>query len=403
MEMNSKFLEKKYGLKETARDAFSERTAREVQLEWWINRDEELDIWKGIIKQSVSLDKNYIVFIIGSYGRGKTLSLLRVTNEAKSYREILPIYLTFKGEEKTRSGLDFIFRIFKTFDFLKLVEGKNKEAVKNAIESIPVVFGEPKSIMNKIYLDEIVKSKQTVLGQETQLQKGGERSERSKLALFFLKGEVKPTVTQLRELEVLRKIDNVDIAKEYLAAVLYFIKNLGYKTLLLAIDEFEYLFSLVPKSQRSEYIALLRGLYDFPLGIGIEKENIANLLFFIGVSEAGWGSLKEIEQMEKTRGGPVEALLERVDAKTTLGVFNKNQTRELIIMRLKLNRATGEFEDRPLIPFTEDFVDYIYELTRGEPRKIIVRCGQVLEAGQAERVGSLDKNFAQTILEERGF
>ena len=403
MDSNSKFLEEKYGLKETVRIAFSDKTARAAQLEWWINREEELEIWNRIIEQSVSLDKNYIVFIIGSYGRGKTLSLLKVTNEAEGSKEIFPIYLSFKGEEKTRPGLDFIFRIFKTIDFLKLVGGRTDEEVKNAVESIPEFFEEPKSIINNIHFDEIVKPKQTVLVQEAQLQKGRERSERSKLALFFLKGEVKPTVTQLKQLEVIRKIDNIDIAKEYLAAMLCFIKNLGYKTLLLAIDEFEYLFSLVPKSQRSIYIALLRGLYDFPLGIGIEKENIANLLFFIGISEDGWDSLKELEKRETAMGGPTTPLLERVDAKTTLSVFDKNQTRELIIRRLKYNRVTGKFEEKSLIPFTEDFVDYIYELTRGEPRAITVRCGQVLEAGLVERVDLLNKNFAQTILEERGF
>jgi hypothetical protein len=32
-----------------------------------------------------------------------------------------------------------------------------------------------------------------------------------------------------------------------------------------------------------------------------------------------------------------------------------------------------------------------------------VRCGQVLEAGLDEKVDLLNKNFAQTILEERGF
>lgn len=403
MDSNSKFLEEKYGLKKTARIAFSDRTARKEQLEWWINREEEIETWNRIVKQSTSLDKNYIVFIIGSYGRGKTLSLLKVTNEAEKYKEISPIYLNFKGEEKTRPGLDFIFRIFKTIDFLKLVGEKNDEEVKNAIESIPDLFEEPKSILSKIYFDEIDQPKQKVSAQEAQLQKRRERSEISKLALFFLKGEVKPTLTQLKQLEVIRKIDNIEIAKEYLAAILCFVKNLGYKTLLLAIDEFEYLFSLVPKSQRSIYIALLRGLYDFPLGIGIEKENIANLLFFIGMSEDGWDSLKELEKRETTIGGPTIPLLERVDAKTTLGTFDKIQTRELIILRLKYNRVTGKFEEKSLIPFTEDFVDYIYELTRGEPRAITVRCGQVLEAGLVERVDLLNKNFAQTILEERGF
>lgn len=403
MDSNSKFLEEKYGLKETVRIAFSDKTARKKQLEWWINREEEINIWNRIVKQSTSLDKNYIVFIIGSYGRGKTLSLLKVTNEAERDGEIFPIYLNFKGEEKTRPGLDFIFRILKTIDLFKLIKGKNEEEVKDAIESIPDLFEEPKSILSKIYFDEIDQPKQKVIVQKAQLRKRKEKSERSKLALFFLKGEVKPTVTQLKQLDVIRKIDNIDIAKEYLAAILCFVKNLGYKTLLLAIDEFEYLFSLVPKSQHSIYIALLRGLYDFPLGIDIEKENIANLLFFIGISEDGWDSLKELEKRETAMGGPTTPLLDRVDEKTTLSVFDKNQTRELIIRRLKYNRATGKFEEKPLIPFTEDFVDYIYELTRGEPRAITVRCGQVLEAGLDEKVDLLNKNFAQTILEERGF
>jgi hypothetical protein len=403
MDGNSKFLEEKYGLKKTARIAFSDRTARKAQLEWWINREEEIDTWNRIVKQSTSLDKNYIVFIIGSYGRGKTLSLLKVTNEAEKYKEIFPIYLNFKGEEKTRPGLDFIFRILKTIDLFKLIKGKNEEEVNDAIEGIPELFEEPKSILSKIYFDEIDQPKQKVIVQEAQLRKRKEKSERSKLALFFLKGEVKPTVTQLKQLDVIRKIDNIDIAKEYLVAILCFVKNLGYKTLLLAIDEFEYLFSLVPKSQHSIYIALLRGLYDFPLGIDIEKENIANLLFFIGISEDGWGSLKELEKRETAIGGPTNPLLDRVDAKTTLGAFDKIQTRELIILRLKYNRVTGKFEKKSLIPFTEDFVDYIYELTRGEPRAITVRCGQVLEAGLVERVDLLNKNFAQTILEERGF
>lgn len=94
--------------------------------------------------------------------------------------------------------------------------------------------------------------------------------------------------------------------------MLCFIKNLGYKSLLLAIDEFEYLFSLVSKSQYSIYLALLRGLYDFPIGLNINSNKVANMVFFIAISEDGWTKLKDLEKREISQGGPIIPLLERV-------------------------------------------------------------------------------------------
>jgi len=401
--IGDKFLQEKYGLKDTVRWAFSAKIARKKHLEWWIDREEELEKWRYIIRQSTDLNKNYVAFIIGTYGRGKTLCLFKVIDEAEKYKEIYPIYLNFKGEERSKTGLDFIFRIFKTIDFYRLKSGKTAEEFKIAIKNIPEDFEEAKNILEKIYFGGIGKYQQELFANEVQSSKSEEGPEISKLALFFLRGEIKPTASQLKSLEVIRKIENIDVAKEYLAAILCFMKNLGYKTLLLAVDEFEYLFSLVPKSQHSIYIALLRGLYDFPAEIPVEQEDIANMVFFIAISESGWSSLEEMEKRETLIGGPTVPFRERVDATTTLGRFDKNQTRELIIKRLKYTRIKGKFRDKPLIPFTADFVNFIYEKTGGEPRAIVVRCGQVLDVGLAEKVPLLTKEFAQRVLEERGF
>lgn len=401
MKIDSKFLGEKYGLKIDALDAFLDKTARKEHLEWWIDREEELESWKKIIGQATSLKKNYIIFIVGSYGRGKTLSLLRIIDEAEKYKEILPIFLNFKGEEKSKPGIDFIFRIFKGIDFDKLSNKKSTKELIEAIDTIPKDFAETKTILKKIYFGKINTSS-ILFSDDLTIQTSQKRSEISKLALFFFRGEIKPSASQLKELGILRKIESVDVAKEYLAAILILIRKLGYNTLLLAIDEFEYLFGLVPKSQHSIYIGLLRGLYDFPMGV-TEVGNLANLVFFISISESGWNSLKELENRERFIGGPTVPLLDRADATTILGVFDKSQTHDLIKMRLKYNRIKGKFEDEPLIPFTEDFVDFIYEKTEGEPRAIIVRCGHVLDAGRAERIPLLNKEFAQRLLEERGF
>lgn len=401
--MDNKFLQEGYGLKEGVRESFSVVTARRRQLAWWINREEELKKWKEIIRKSVDLPKNHFVFIIGTYGRGKTLSLFKVIEESERHKEIYPIYLNFKGEEKSKPGLDFIFRIFKVIDFDNLVKGKTAEDVNIAIKNIPEGFEEAKSILKKIYFGVSGITLESFVSTDSKKIKSKEKANISKLALFFLMGQIRSTSSQLTQLGVIRRIEDIDVAKEYLAAILCFIKNLGYKTLLLAIDEFESLFSLVPSSQHSIYTALLRGLYDFPTEIAVKSENVANMAFFVAISESGWSSLKEMEKREISTGGPTEPFLDRIDATTTLGRFDENQTRELIIMRLKYNRITGEFEETPLKPFTEDFVEYIYELTRGEPRPTIVRCGQVLDAGLDERVPLLNKEFAKSTLEERGF
>jgi len=396
--MSDKFLREKYGLKETVIEDFSRDKAEEEDLKFWTNREKEFDDWKNILEKSIQIHKNFIVFIIGSYGRGKTLSLLKIKDEAeKNFKEtIFPVYLSFKGEEKSKPGLDFIFRIFKSINFDKLVRNRNYNEIIEAINKIPENFDESKNLLKAIY---------GWNRKQLSLQKPATKDEKAKMALYFLRGEIKPTISQLKELGIMRKIDSVDIAKEYLAAILYFMKNLGYKALLLSIDEFEYLFSLVSKSQYSIYLALLRGLYDFPIGLDItsDKDKLANMILFIGISEDGWDKLKEIEKKEISEGGPTRPLMRRVNLETTLLNFDRKNTEELIKKVLSYNRVTKDFEEDPLIPFTKDFVDYIYELTEGLPSAVKVRCAQVLDAGLADRVSLLTREYAQKVLEERGF
>ena len=396
--MNDKFLKKYYGLKKSAIDDFRRKAAAKEELKFWTNRDKELKKWMEILKQSVKIKQNFIVFIIGTYGRGKTLSLLKVKEEAKKNfsKEIFPVYLNFKGEEKSKPGLDFIFRIFKSIDFDKLVENRNDTEIKEAIDKIPDDFNETKNLLRNIYSNKL-KTEGTLIDSTST------KTEKSQRALYLLRGEIKPTASQLKELGIMRKIQNIDIAKEHLTTILCFMKNLGYKSLLLAIDEFEYLFSLVSKSQYSIYLALLRGLYDFPIGLNINSDKVANLVFFIGISEDGWNKLQEIEKKEISQGGPTRPLMRRVDVKTTLTNFDIKDAEELIKKVLSYNRVKKKFAKDPLIPFTQDFVDYICELTKGLPSAIKVRCAEVLDAGLADRVPRITREYAQKVLEERGF
>lgn len=397
MDVETQFLQEKYRLKDKKElfEAFKVKVSRKEQLEWWVDREEELADWRSIIQESTEVDRNFLVFIVGSYGRGKSLSLLKIVDEADNYKGVYSIYHSFKGEESSKPGVDFILRIFKNIDFNEIQKNHDSAVIKAAIKNIPDSLEEPKKILLKIFSCE---SKRI----DSWIDNKPSPPELNKDAIYFLRGENNPSASELKKMGIIRKIDSVDVSKEYLISILCFLKNLGYSTLVLAIDEFEYLFSLVQQSKQSMYIALLRSLYDLPSGTTYNHSIMANLAFFIAISEAGWSNLKEMEKREIPKGGPIVPLLERVDKITVLGVFDERETRELIEKRLRFNR-TGNFESEPLIPFTEDFVDYIYIVTEGVPRYIVARCGEVLNAGISERQTQLTKEFAQLVLEKRGY
>jgi len=403
MKNENDFLRENYHLKDkkSVLNTFLPRIPSEKTLFWWVDRETEVHEWNRILQQCTEVHKNYITFIIGSYGRGKTLSLYKIIDEAKNYPELFPILLNFLGEEKSSGGVDFIFRIFRNIDFNKLVEGKDGHSINKAINDFPEGFDDIQKVLKKIYENEI-QSQWFSPSNTTHKSSDQKRSTQSNTALFFLRGEIKPNSSQMKAIGIERKIDNIDTAKKYCAGILIFLKNIGYNSIVISIDEFEYLFSLVPSNQRSIYIALLRGLYDLSAEMRLDPSKIANMVFFIAISEDGWITLKEIERKELLSVGPTVPLLNRVDATITLGAFNKKYTIELISKRLLFNRE-GTYHDKPLLPFSDDFVDYILEKTQGEPRDIIKYCGMVLDVGLAQRVPKLTKVFAQKVLEQQDF
>lgn len=363
------FMEEEYKLK---RRPFEERVATELLLKSWVDREKQVGECNDLVEKAISSKSNFLSFIVGDYGMGKTMSLLKAVEDSSEHKEIFSVYLNFLGEQKPRNpGIDFIQKIFKSIDFEKLSINKENQF----FTGIP---SEIKSVYEKILYGE---------------------KEIKKLALYFLRGEVRPSQSQLKKLGIIRKIDDIEVAKEYLTGFLCLLKSSGFSTLLLAIDEFEYLFSLVSRANQSIYLALLRGLYD--LAVPKSKEIItANILFFIAVSNDGWTHMQDLE---KGPDGPINPLLRRVYSKLRLEAFSRENTEELIEKRLSLNRITGKLAAEPLIPFTRDFVDYLYKLTSGRPSDIIVRCDHVLDAGEGARVRRLTGDFAEQLFEKRGF
>jgi hypothetical protein len=371
------FLRTRYALEE---NPFIEGRASQKWLDTWVDRKKELRDWKRLLDQAEKGNTNQIAFIIGEYGQGKTLSLLKVVDEASKRDSVHPVYLNFQGEQKPRKpGLDFLLRLLKSIALSQLVSKVSEKRRRDAIKSISKGFDEPKEVLNRLcFGDDGMK----------------------RLASYFLSGEVNPSKKELESLGVIRKMTDVEVAKEYLAGILLFLGHLGYTSILFAVDEFEYLFSLVSKSQRTIYLALLRGLYDLTVD---EKQgsSMCKVSFFVAISRDGWRKLNEMEEQEMDQGGPIRPLLRRVALRSVLHPFDKQETKELVVNRLRFDRIKGRQLSKPLIPFTNDFVDLVYNRSKGDSWKIIFICSHVLDAGLEKGTRVLDKRFAESVLKER--
>ncbi|MFH1635997.1 MAG: BREX system ATP-binding domain-containing protein, partial [Chloroflexota bacterium] len=332
-------------------------------------RQQEKSDWTEAIERRSGSRANAIHFIIGDYGFGKTLTLYQITQQYADDPEVLTIFMKMLSEDKvSKFSVDFIQRIFQSVpaQIFRMFTSQDIDALRQ-------VYPEPARIFDRISL-----------GDEN--------------AKLFLRGELSCTTTQLeKKLGIRRKIDRTNIAKEYLLGFLFLAKGVGINTLLLAVDEVEYVFSQMRGANISLVFNTLRALYDL-----LDSESArqlprppANMIFFLAISHGGWMRLSDLSQREQTESGPFQALMRRFGKIIELSPLIEDETRELIERRLRKNRVTGVYEARPLIPYDETFVGYVYSLSLGNPGEIVKYCDYALEEGLKEKASLLDDSFAK--------
>jgi hypothetical protein len=370
----SSFLEKEYKLKGFPFDSKVDLFAPMA------GRAKEKKTWEKIVNQRVGQRGNSFNFIVGDYGMGKSFSLFKIFEDIKTTNQkVMPVFLTLLPEDSVRKfGLVFVQRIFSQFE-LKEIRQILSPLKKKELDFLIQLLPEP----GKIFL---------------LIKQGNE------LAYIFLRGDRNLTAKEMKELGITRKLDSTDRAKEYLLSFLYLMKAAGLDTLLLAVDEVEYIFSQMKGAKIALAINTLRGIYDLQQSNykAVEMGNVANMIFFFGISEDGWRRLNELQKRERSQGGPIQPFMDRKGDVITLEPLNQKETKSLIELRLKYDRLKGALKDKPLIPFTDDFVAYVYKLTKGRPRTIVDRCDKVLREGLEQKIKLLTVNFASKVYESYG-
>jgi len=373
------FLERQYHLE---KNPFENRVDPAAPM---AGRKKEHSEWKAVINQKKGSASNSLNFIVGDYGFGKTLSLYHIVEEFESDSKLLAIYMKFLPEDKvSRFGLNFVQRIFKAigvYDKWHLFKGADVSFMEHEFPGPSRIF-------------------ELICGIEQDAD-----GTLKDLAEIFLYGERNLTKAEMSLLGITRLMNSTDIAKDYLYAFLLMMRHESFVSLILTVDEVEYIFSQMRGNAMAGVFNTLRELSDLqnlpPYLQRAERLDAhpANIIYFFGISQSGWSSIQDLDRKEIKTPGPVQPLLSRADRVIELSPLNKKETRDLIQKRLYMNRVTGKVESKPLIPFDDSFVDYIADLAMGNPRDIIVRCEYVIRDGLRDEIPLLTKSYAQKVFE----
>jgi len=390
------FMEKTWKLRRDSETAFTGlRAACEEDLEYWVGRTRETLAWKDQLARlgNSALSYNCLEFVVASYGRGKTLALLRIKRDAlASPGKCWAFYLTYVGEEGLKPR-DFLTKLLLAADLDGLAKQHNKNELSAALSRIPDRYQDAHNAFAAILMTSTAKPvSQPDTAQDifqTRLKR------RHDLANEWLSGQ-NLTRKDAVEVGVVGKVNRVDSAIKCLLALRILLKALGYSSMVVCVDEYEYLFGIVGRKAAAPHLALLRHLFDSGSPDEATGTAMANLGLFLAITESGWTALNDMGQREKGLGGPVSALLERGHA-TVLPSLTLDETRELIAIRLRKDHTDPASD--PILPFTNDFVAFVWKFTEGSPRKVYLACDVVVTVGLQQRVPTLTADFARRVLD----
>ena len=346
-------------------------------------RQKFLDRLTQTIKDFIGVQTNRGLMLIGDYGMGKTFTLMKLEQSIVTEQPILTVRLPLLPSDPTpRFGVDFIRRIYATlgkhqlvelcqnssFDFMKLVDGFVGQILTN---------------LRPTDNDDVIE-----------------------LSYDYLTNNQSLTKSELKQIKIRRPLTTTPAAFELFFGLMCLAKSNQKLSLLILIDEMEYLFTQKATAKAAEVINNLRALLDLyseKVARGFDTAKFSNVIFLYSLSDGGFAQLQEYEKRrQSTSGGGWMPFLDRINPghRFFLEPLNRQSTESLIELRMSIDPLRQKQQPQPpFIPYTKDFIDYIYEVTAGKPRDIVDYCGIVLKEGLRKGIARIDKEFAKNILE----
>ncbi|MCV0400999.1 MAG: hypothetical protein K5777_03330 [Nitrosopumilus sp.] len=340
-----------------------------------IARNEQWKILEDFINKDSKGSRTFL--IVGDYGCGKTLFLQNVKNKfrdgefANSEKSLVISMRVIEGEPESKIGLSFVTRAFQKIGYGKITQIAKKVS----------------SLDERLFDSNFQKIIQALQNQERE-------------AYDWLCGVALTEKT--RRIFGIQK--NLSTSNEALSVFFNFLKlckQAEIENVYLLIDEFEYVVTSYSQKQVDALLYLFKDIYD---KYGEEQDTMAKTIFIIAMTPGCWDFLLNMED-RRTGGGGAIPWKERVNPNINqiqLLRFNENETEDLLIQRIKMNRIKHSDKlPHDTWPFVRpEFFSIIYEKGEGIPRKCLKYCDHVFDCGIEDNVDEFDGEYTKKILDK---
>lgn len=202
------------------------------------------------------------------------------------------------------------------------------------------------------------------------------------------------------------QIRTSDEAMDLLAVLQVVCKWAGLDALVLSLDEVEYVDQLSQR-QQGQVFDSLKAMWDHEVAFASSATapDLVPLVFVLSATPSFWQSKIQLMRGSAKPSSALVGLkpfLDRVPEGSVVELppgLEKDEARDLIISRMSEARDT-DTPKTPIIPFTEDYIDYVFDLAKGVPRKIIEICETVVGQALRRKVQKITRAKAEEILRD---
>lgn len=315
-------------------------------------------------------------FLLGDYGIGKSSILMDLENRIKGK--------SFFSEKKLLVST------------IKMIHPKPPSNYTHYLYS-EIMNSLGKSTFVKI-LKEVKEKKDTKILEEIdpdfRLALSLIDSVHSNISWEFLSGG-NASLKDLSALGIKSKITDDETASKMLIEFLKVLKILDYQSLIVLVDEFEYIFTVAGAQKATQLVMTYRFIFD-KINEQVDRyDNLTKMIFIFTSTPYSWDMLKQI-----SGGTP---FVDRVNEPIAIRPFSPDETEKMIKSRLNFDeiRISKEEGKIDLYPFKKDFIDFITNASKnGIPREIIKNCSLILDMAHQENIKEIGQEEAEKILKE---
>lgn len=356
----------------------------------YIGQDDVLQKINGVLSSTVlSAQSNHII-VTGSYGNGKSHTLkfikshIREQFSEKSGNPICVGYVSQPGENfldiytKFMYDLGYAFVKHLSQEYLGLIayqlskEGSIEEKIRKGqgwkqIENGDVLISDivPKAIQR---LNDGIK-----FVDYTRAFIALSYEENSIYSWEWMCGEG-VEYNKRQELSLGKNLNDTNSIRAF-GALKFIIKELGFSSLVLLVDEFEYIETL-PPLKKQKLLNSLRHIIDL---------NGEGLSLIIACAPEVWQNIV----------AEYHAFSERIGKEANLKPLDQEKIRMLLTSYLNNKRNP---RSDSLSPFTDDSIERIFIHSQGNTRRVISLCSQALEVSLDFNKPHIDQEVLDSII-----